>query len=79
MSIHLTVTKVWFDSSAPFASVVRASGRLDDHGNTVEFGGDWRPMSTINDALARGEDVQVEIEDWQVLSMSNDPAFEETP
>lgn len=50
----------------PAGSVAIGTG-LDDDGKTVRFGGDWRPMADIAQALEAGEDVEVELEGWQIL------------
>lgn len=42
----------------------------DDDGNTVSFAGDHRPMTHIAEALIAGEDVTVDLEPYQVLSIS---------
>lgn len=47
-------------------SVTVARG-ITDEGDYVSFAGDARPMAAIADALEQGEDVEVEIDAWQVL------------
>ena len=42
---------------------------LNDQLETVIFAGDWRPMLQIAEALDDGEIVEVELEDWQILSV----------
>ena len=36
-------------------------------GQRVVFGGDWRPMQALGEAVDDGEEPLVEIEEWQVL------------
>lgn len=42
---------------------------LDDGGHRVEFMGDWRMLSSLQDAP---EPVYVEVEDWQVLAVDGE-------
>lgn len=51
-------------------SIAYGYGRSDD-GRQVRFAGDWRPMRDIDRALKAGEEVEVEVEDWQVLSATS--------
>jgi hypothetical protein len=47
-------------------SVTVARG-IDDDGFIIRFAGDARPLAAIAEALEAGEDVEVELEDWQIL------------
>jgi len=40
---------------------------VDEDDMVWRFGADWRCAYDIAEALEAGEDVEVEIEDWQVL------------
>lgn len=42
-------------------------GRDTETGEQVRFGGDWRPMRDLAEAVAEGEEPVVEVENWQVL------------
>jgi hypothetical protein len=36
----------------------------------IRFACDWRPAMAIFDAISQGEDVEVELESWQILGGS---------
>lgn len=60
----VTLTKV---EERPGESVWVGEG-TDEHGFTVRFGGDWRPMQDLANALRYGDDaVVVNVEEWQIL------------
>ncbi|HEY2953851.1 MAG TPA: hypothetical protein VGK89_01235 [Candidatus Eisenbacteria bacterium] len=40
----------------------------DREGRELSFGGDWRPMLQIAEALEAGEPVEVTLEPWQLLA-----------
>ena len=42
-------------------------GRIAESGEPIRFGGDWRPMGNLAEAVILGEQPEVEIEPWQVL------------
>lgn len=65
MSISLSLIRVVEDHG----TVVVGIG-LDEQGRTVRFGGDHRVMAGLVEALAQGEDVDVEVEGWQILSVT---------
>jgi hypothetical protein len=41
----------------------------DDGVEVVHFAGDWRPMRNIAEALHAGDQVEVELEDWQITGI----------
>lgn len=54
---------------APQGSVAIGIG-TDEDGREVRFGGDHRPMSYLAEHIEAEGPTDVEIEDWQVLSVS---------
>lgn len=40
----------------------------NEQGEDVYFGGDWREMRDIGNAIDAGEEVQIELESWQLIS-----------
>lgn len=48
-------------------TVATAIGTDMETGDWVTFAGDARPMMDIGEALAAGEDVEVDVEPWQIL------------
>lgn len=51
----------------PGSTVALGEG-IDERGRVVSFAGDWRPMLAIAEALEAGEEVQVYLDGWQILS-----------
>jgi len=49
-------------------SLVILQGLTDDN-QVVNFAADHRCAQAILDAVAQGEDVEVELEDWQILGV----------
>lgn len=62
MSKQLTVTKPVSNEG----SVVVLAGE-DEDGTTWYFAADHRPAWAIVEALEAGEDVEVEVEEWQLM------------
>lgn len=57
-----TVERIESDHGSIIVGIAR-----DSEGKLWRFGGDHRPMQHIVDALAAGELVEVELDDWQLL------------
>lgn len=68
--MRLTVT----EPVADHGSIVMLRGIEHETDRVVTFAADHRPAQDIVNALADGEDVEVEIEDWQVMSIGSAPA-----
>lgn len=62
MSITVSVTSV-----VPNGSIAIAFGTNVETGKKVSFGGDWRPLRDVAEAIDNGEYVEVEVEEWQLL------------
>lgn len=71
----VTMIRIDRDPSTPAGSMsTMAIGvGIDDDGNVLRFGIDWRAAQTISAALRDGEDVRAAVESWQILSSA--PAF----
>ena len=65
--MRVSVSCVTYDGG----SVATATGTDMETGDWVTFAGDHRPMMAIAEALATGEDVEVDVEDWQILPSPN--------
>ena len=63
--MRLTVT----EPVADHGSIVVLRGIEHETDRIVTFGADHRPAQDILAALEQGEDVEVEIEDWQIMSI----------
>lgn len=61
----ITVT----DVVADHGSVVVLRGIEHETDRTVTFAVDHRLAQAITEALAAGEDVEVDVEDWQILAL----------
>ena len=46
---------------------------LDDAGHLIEFLGDWRALEALRDALGGPEPVYVEVEDWAIIAIDDQP------
>lgn len=55
----------------PGSTIATGYGR-DERGRLVLFGGDWRPMEALQEALRHGEEPTAYIEPWQILSAPHD-------
>ena len=49
-------------------STVATGEAVDAIGRAILFGGDWRPMLEIAEALERGEAVEVYLREYQILA-----------
>lgn len=52
----------------PGATTARCVG-ISEEGARFAFAGDWRPCEVIAEALDNGEEVEVEVEPWQILAL----------
>lgn len=68
--MRLTVT----EPVADHGTIVLMQGIEIETDRVVTFACDHRPAQDIVNALAAGEDVEVEIEDWQVMSAGSAPS-----
>lgn len=50
----------------------------DADGRVVSFGGDWRPMRDLAEALREAGSAEAWIEDWQVLAVGEPDIKEES-
>jgi len=46
---------------------------LDDDGHLIEFLGDWRALEALRPALARPEPVYLDVDDWAVIGIDDQP------
>ena len=76
--MNVTVVTVDTVNPAPSAmsTIITASG-LDEEGNRVTFGGDWRPMRDLASIVEQEGEVDCCVESWQVLSVV--PAEQKPP
>jgi hypothetical protein len=58
------------ESFNPQGTVTRAVGTTED-GSVVIFAGDWRPMRDLQAYVEEEGGVDVEVEDWAVLSVTS--------
>lgn len=65
--MNVTVDTV---NPAPSAmsTIITASG-LNEKGDRVTFGGDWRPMRDLAEIIEYEGEVECHVESWQVLSV----------
>lgn len=61
--MKVTVTRVSWNG----ASTVAIGEGVAEDGTPVRFAGDWRPMRDIAIALESGDEVEANVESWQVL------------
>jgi hypothetical protein len=53
--------------ASPGTTVWTAEGEDSETGERVVFGGDWRQMSGLLDAVENEGEVVAYVEDWQIL------------
>ena len=46
---------------------------LDDDGHLIEFLGDWRALEALAPAVSGPEAVYVDVEDWAVIAIDDQP------
>lgn len=52
---------------------------LSDDGQLIEFLGDWRALETLRPELAGSTAVYVDVEDWAVIGIDDEPRIPFTP
>ena len=62
----IQVTRV----TIPAGSTIGFGEGIDEEGRTVKFVGDHRQMYHVGMALSGDEPVEVELEDWQIQSIT---------